>query len=149
MASSRKELPSDIVHVILALIPKLVPPVSEVSVEGIEQNVIRDLGRILFEFPKIFRFLFLTGIRLFEWLPVLFGFGFTRFSRLSGHHQERYIENWANSQIIIKREFFKTIKGGIMLTYFADRRVWKYIGYDPDPHMAGRIQLRKEILERG
>lgn len=131
-----------------ALIPVLVPPVPDLDVSGIEEGIIRDLGRALFEFPKFFRWGFLLGVYLFECLPFLSGFGFVRFSSLSLENRARYMREWAESRLIPKREFFKGFKGIVMMIYFSDRRVWTYLEYDPVPHMEGRIRLREEILQR-
>lgn len=143
-----KTLPLGAARVIKALVHVLVPPVPELADEGIEETVVRDVGRILFEFQKFFRWGFILGLALFEWLPFLSGFGFVRFSSLSPENRARYVAEWAESRLLPKREFFKGVKGIVIMIYFSDRRVWSYINYDPVPHMEEKIQLRQDILAR-
>lgn len=141
-------LPTDIRHLLKALIQVLVPPTDQLPLEGIEEKIVSDADRLLFEFPKLFQWGLIWGMRLFNGLPFIFGFGLMTFVSLSAISQKKYVDGWAQSKIIIKREFFKTLKAFVLLVYFSDKRVWEYIGYDPEPHMKERIKLREEILKR-
>ena len=147
MPSLRKALPRDITRVLLRLAENLFPS-AEFSLEGIEGDLVKNFERMVKEFPQCFRWGFFLGIRLFEWLPFLFGFGFSRFSFLPPQRQMAYVDNWAFSRFIPKREFFKTLRAFVMLIVFSDKRVWEYIGYDPEPHIEQRIQMRTEWLQR-
>lgn len=128
------------------LIRNLVPQPEDLHLNNIEESVVFNAGRMVFEFSPIFRRVFIWAIRFFEWTPLLFGFGFSRFSRLSEKKQLKYVDNWALSRVVVKREIFKTFKGLITLVYFSDKRIWSYIGYDPATHMAERIQMRENII---
>ena len=143
-----KTLPLGTARVVRALVHVLVPPVKEFSDEGIEETVVRDMGRMVFEFQKFSRWGLLLGIALFEWFPFLSGFGFVRFSNLSLESRARYVREWAESRFLAKREFFKALKGMIIMIYFSDKRVWAYLDYNPVPHMEEKIKLREEIIAR-
>ncbi|MBI4411116.1 MAG: hypothetical protein HY541_01370 [Deltaproteobacteria bacterium] len=145
MPPSRKSLPKDIARVLLKLAENLFPR-SEFDLQGIEHDLVKNCERMIAEFPKCFRWGFFLGIRLFEWLPFLFGFGFSRFSSLPEPRQMTYVDHWALCRFIPKREFFKTLRAFVMLVVFSDKRVWEYIGYDPEPHIKQRIQMRKDFL---
>lgn len=142
----KKTLPKSVEHVLKILSRHLVPPTGALKVQDIEEEVVRDARRILFEFPLFYRWGFLLGILFLEYSPFLFGFGLSRFTRLKHDLQSKYVDDWAHSRIIAKREFFKGVKGLILIVYFSDRQVWEYIGYDPDPHLAERIALRDKLV---
>ncbi len=148
MTSCFRVFPADIRHFLKALIPVLVPPTDQLPLEGIAEKILSDADRLIFEFPKLFRWGLVWGMRFFNWLPFLFGFGLITFVNLSAESQKKYVDGWAQSKIIVKREFFKTLKAFVLLVYFSDKRVWDYIGYDPEPHMQERIKLREDILKR-
>ena len=147
MPPAGKSLPKYIIRVFLRLAENLFPP-AEFNLEGIENDLVRNFRRMVKEFPKCFRWGFFLGIRLFEWLPFLFGFGFSRFSSLPPQRQMTYVDNWACCRFVPKREFFKTLRAFVMLVVFSDRRVWEYIGYNPEPHIRERIKMREEWLKR-
>ncbi|MBI2338962.1 MAG: hypothetical protein HYU99_01140 [Deltaproteobacteria bacterium] len=147
MPPSRKSLPKTIVQVLLRLAENLFPR-SEFDLVGVEGDIVKNCERMVHEFPKCFRWGFFLGVRLFEWLPFLCGFGFARFTKLSPQSQMAYVDRWALAKFIPMREFFKTLRAFVMLVVFSDRRLWEYIGYDPDPHIKQRIEMRKEWLAR-
>jgi len=132
--------------VIKILVNCIVPPAKDFAPDDIEDKIIRDSERMVFELPKLTRLFFILGVHLFDWLPFLSGLGFSRFTRLSAEKRIKYVDSWAHSKQSFKREFFKALKTIITLTYFSDSRVWDYLGYDPAPHVVERIQLRKTIL---
>lgn len=112
------------------------------------ESVLQGISQLLFEYSPLFRRLFLLGIHAFEWMPFFFGFGLTRFTRLSQTLAEAYIHRWESCRFFALREFFKGFKAVLTLVYFSDRTVWRYLGYDPDAHVARRLELRQEILSR-
>lgn len=148
MFPPKKKLPLDALAAIKSLIFVLAPPVRDLDLPNIEETIIHQMTRMVHEFPVFFRWGYCLGLMLFEWLPFLFGFGSTRFSKLSIVAQNQYTASWAHSRWVPLREFFKAIKGLIFMIYFSDPRVWAYIGYDPKPHMAERIKMREGILYR-
>lgn len=148
MSRYLKGVPSNCAKVLIALSHVLTPQSEDLVLDGVEEVIIRNANKLIREFPTLFRLGFIFGIRLFEWLPFLFGFGLRRFSKLSSKHQRGYVDNWAESRFIPKREFFKTLRTVVMIGFFSDKRVWTYVGYDPEPHLAQRIQMRKDLLAK-
>lgn len=149
MPSSKRSVPSDLKRVLSAMSQTFVPDTGGADLTGIENEVISGCGRLMFNFSKLTIWLVTWGLRFLEWFPFLFGFGFNRFSKLSLESRTRYLDGWARSRWSVRREFFKAMKGLVMMAYFADRRIWNYIGYNPEPHMEERIRMREEILEKG
>lgn len=147
--SEAKHLPKDIKRILKALVLVVVPIDSELQIQDMEQGMERGMTQIINEFASCFRWGFLMGLRFFEWSPLLFGYGFVRFSSLSLPKQEKYVESWANSRLIFKREFFKAASGLAKIVFFSMKEVWNYIGYNPEPHMRERIELRKKLMEQG
>lgn len=144
----KKLLPTDVDQILRALSLTLAPPIPELNMDGILDEMTRMSGRLTFEFPTLFRKGLIWGIRLFNWLPLLFGFGRLRFVSLSPEKQKAYVDTWAKSRIIPVREFFKTLKAMVLTVYFSDKRVWDYLGYYPEPHMNERIALRETVLQK-
>lgn len=144
----KKILPTDVDKVLRALCLTLAPPTKELNMDGILEELSRVTGNLLFEFPTLFRKGLIWGIRLFNWLPLLFGFGRLRFISLSSEKQKAYVDKWAKSRIIPIREFFKTLKAMVFVAYFSDKRIWSYLGYYPEPHMHERIAFRETVLQK-
>ena len=142
----RGSLPTAVEHVMIALSRILVPPNPDVDMAGFEEDLAYNCARMIWELPAVFRFGFCVVVRLFDWFPFLFGFGLKRFSSLAPEFQAKYVDTWAESTLVPCREFFKTLKAMVMLVYFSDQRIWKYINYNPKPHLEERIELRKRIL---
>lgn len=140
-------LPKDIARVLEALLYYLVPEAHTDIYRGLNQEVLVGSERILREFQWLIRFGFFLGVRLFNWLPFLFGYGFTQFTRLSPEMQTRYAESWALSRLSFKREFFQGLKGLVLVVCFSNQRLWKEIGYEPKTHLAGRIQMRQDLMK--
>lgn len=145
--SEAKTLPNDVKRILKALVLVVVPVHSELQINDMEHGMERGMTQILNEFTGFFRWGFLMGLRFFEWSPLLFGYGFIRFSSLSLQKQEKYVESWANSRLIFKREFFKAASGLAKVVFFSMKEVWNYIGYHPEPHMKERIELRERLLK--
>lgn len=146
MSKAPKGLPEDCKETLFALTNVLTPQTEDLVIDDLQEKIQRDANRMILEFPKLMRWGFIIGIRFFEWLPFIFGFGLSRFSKLSPKHQNKYVAGWAFSRIIAKREFFKTLRAFVMLVFFCDERAWEYVGYDPEPHLKQRIQMRKDML---
>lgn len=149
MSKSNRRLPQDIQKTLVALAFVLAPPAPGLDMSGVEESIVANSSRLIFEFPKLFRWGLTWGVRLFEWFPVLFGYGLLKFSSLSLACRRKYVDQWAHNRIIFIREFFITLKALVFVVYFSDKRIWHYIGYDPEPHLKERIQLRETILKRG
>ncbi len=144
----KKRLPQDVQKTLVALAFVLAPPPPGLDMSGIEESLVANSSRLIFEFPKLFRWGLIWGIRFFEWFPVLFGYGLLKFSSLSLQCRREYANQWASNRIILLREFFITLKAMVFVVYFSDKRIWNYIGYDPEPHLRERIQLREKILQK-
>ena len=69
-------------------------------------------------------------VLLFEYLPPLVIFRFSRFSRLKPEDQDRYIEAWGTSRIGLLRTGFRVLKNLSVSTYYQNPATWKAIGYE-------------------
>lgn len=124
----------------------LAPHSDKIELSGIEEKILSDCQAILGEMMPLFRRGFLFGLWLLEHLCFLFGFGFKKFTHLSPEAQKKYLESWDHSRWVSFREFFKSLRGLILMSFYSDPRVWAYIGYDPLPHLEERIELRQKLL---
>lgn len=148
MNVSQGPLSSRAVRILQALIRNLVPPTEALDYTSLELEAVRAMARLVREFPKFFRWGFMATLVLFEYLPFVFGFGTSRFSHLPPERQFQYMDGWAKSRLSLRREIFVSLRGVVLLAYCSNKRVWEYIGYQPEGHMRERIQLREEILRR-
>jgi hypothetical protein len=69
-------------------------------------------------------------VLLFEYLPLLIIFRFSRFSRLTPNDQDRYIEAWGTSRIGLLRTGFRVLKNLSVSTYYQNPATWKAIGHE-------------------
>jgi len=146
MSKPFKGMPEVCQKVMIALSKILVPRNDDLVLDGIDDYLLRYGNKMMNEMPKLLRFGLFMGMRVFEWLPFIFGFGLSRFSKLNSRHQAEYIKGWAESRLLPKREFFKTLRAFVMLIVYSNKQIWEYIGYDPEPHLKQRIQMRKDLL---
>src|SRR5437667_12827473 len=67
---------------------------------------------------------------LFEYLPPLVIFRFSRFSQLAAIDQDRYIEAWGTSRIGLLRTGFRVLKNLSVSTYYQNPATWKALHYE-------------------
>ncbi|MBX7148710.1 hypothetical protein K1X76_06450 [bacterium] len=135
-------------RVVRQLIPVLIPDNPVFTFDDIADWFFGYMNRMLIEQPPLTRFFLKMGFVVFEYAVPFFGFGFQRFSSLSDAKKEKYTHKWAHNKIVAIREIFKALKGFLLVIYFAERRIWNYVGYFPEPYINERIALRQEILNK-
>lgn len=70
-------------------------------------------------------------LRLVEHGTLIFGYSFTRFTKLFVEDRRDYLQTeWGESSWNLKRSGFLAIKGLLAFYYFSDPKVWPAIGYD-------------------
>jgi len=141
-------LPSDIIHIIKALTPVLVPTPHDLPMPDLSERVAERATGLIFHFSRLFRLGLIWNLRFFNWLPIFFGFGRLTFLQLKKEQQEEYIGRWASHRIFFFRELFQPMKALVIMMAFSDERVWQYIGYEPYPHLKERIKMREEYLQK-
>ncbi len=146
MTKNKKTLSKYVTRVILAIAEILVPRTAETDFGDRDVRLIMETTRLLAEIPFLFRWGLFLMIRLFDCMPLVFGFGPRRFINMPLEKQEHYVEQWATSSVPMLREFFKAMKGVIMLVCYSDPRLWEKIGYKPQKHLEDKIRLRQKIL---
>lgn len=132
--------------IFLALASALITVPSDLTIRNCDNELINRCEILLREFPKINRFFFLLSISIFDLLPLFFGLGPHRFIHLSAENKRAYVEKWLMVKSPLKREFFKGVRGIIMVSYFSHKDIWEYIGYRPTEHIKERIQMRQRLM---
>ena len=105
------------------------PEGGEIGPSGEDVGVSRFFDRYLAEIPPLMR----TGLRVFlivlEFLPFLFIFKLSRFSRLNASDRERYLEAWYDHRFFWMRAAMLALKSICSLCYYADERVREELGF--------------------
>lgn len=133
-------------RILLALRVALIEEVAACPIKDANGQLLKRCQILLNEFPKTFRWGFLWGMYFFDRLTFLFGFGFRRFVNLKPEQQQKYVQRWLGSRFYSFRSLATGLRGFLMITYFSHKDVWKYIGYDPVPHVQSKIALREKLL---
>lgn len=144
MSRSAQELRAAQNGILMAMAPHFCPGNEQLNFD--HDQFVNIFNRFLREFPKLYYWGFILGLILFEWLPCASFARLSRFTQLSQSAQLKYLQSWELSRLYAKREFFKAVRGMIQLCYGFDHEFWKYIGYDPEPHIKERIALRQKLL---
>lgn len=88
------------------------------------------------------------GLWIFEWTPVIWGFGFSRFSHMENELQKNYVDSWFHSKFWMKRYLIKSVKSLVMMSFLDQPRIWNYIGYDPHTQLKEKLELREKLLKQ-
>lgn len=132
--------------IFLALASALVTVPPDLTIRNCDNELINRCEMLLREFPKPNRFFFLLAISIFDLLPIFFGLGPHRFVHLSDEKKRIYVEKWLLVKSPLKREFFKGVRGIIMVSYFSHKDIWEYIGYRPTEHIKQRLEMRQQLM---
>lgn len=147
MKSSLYYIPARARLIILKLSEALVSEPEGLVIRNKETDLINRCEILLREFPSFNRFAFILGMYLFDLLPLFFGFGLARFALMNLERRKAYVDKWMTTQNPFKREFFKGLRGLLMMCYFSHPDIWEYIDYRPRDHVAERIALREKIQQ--
>jgi hypothetical protein len=148
MKSTLYYIPHRARAILLSLSTALITEPQDLVIHNKENELINRCEMTLREFPPFIRFGFTMMIYLFDLMPLFFGFGPRRFVSLKLEKKKRYVERWLHTKYATLREAFKGMRGLVMVCYFSHHDIWNYIGYHPGAHVAERIQLRKEIMQK-
>jgi len=66
----------------------------------------------------------------FQWGPPLLQFKFKTFTGMTAPERDRYLQDWADSRLLVRRLAFRALKNLSMLGYYAQDATWKGIHYD-------------------
>jgi hypothetical protein len=134
--------------ILVALMRALIEEPEDLTIHNREEFLLEKAERLMQEFPLFTRFGFLCILYAFDRVTLFFGFGVLRFIHLKPASQKKYVAKWHESKLEFIRELFKPVRGLVMLIYFCHPDVWRYIGYDPESHVAERIKLRQDLLKK-
>lgn len=135
-------------RILRTILPILIPSSEDFTIEEIEPVVMIEAQAMLRDYPTLFRIAFLSGISLFNWLPLFFGYGASRFVYLSFQNQCRYLAQWAESSFHPFRFFFNMTKIFLMLISYSQPQLWRGLNYTPEQHMGERIALHQQVMMR-
>lgn len=130
----------------LSLSHVLVQLPSELNQTQIEERFLQRTHTLLSVTPVIQRCFLRWVCLLFDLMPFFFGFGPNYFTDLSAHKKQLYFDKWLYSHFLIFRDLAKAIRGLVLVVYFSDQDIWRYIDYDPWTHVRERTELRQKLL---
>ena len=133
-------------RILLALSHILVPLPVELDQKQIEKRFLQRTNDILKVTPPIQRWFLHFVSLVFDCLPFFFGFGPNVFTDLKPIQQQQYFDKWLFNRFVILRDSAKAIRGLVLVVYFSDQDIWKYIDFDPWTHVRERTELRNKIL---
>ena len=134
--------------IFLALASALITVPEDLTIHNCDNELINRCEILLREFPKLNRFFFLIALSIFDLLPLFFCLGPHRFVHLNQEKKRLYVEKWLMVKSPLKREFFKGVRGMIMVSYFSHKDIWDYIGYHPTEHVKERLDVRSQLLNQ-
>lgn len=135
--------------ILVSISDALIEEPADVVIHDKHNRMIERCQILMFEMHPVLRFGFLLSLWFFDVLALFWQLGFRTFVRMNVEQRREFVAYWERTKNPLMREFFKAIRGFIMITYFSNRDIWTYIGYDPNRHVEDRIRLRKELLARG
>ncbi|MFH1130907.1 MAG: hypothetical protein V1754_06200 [Pseudomonadota bacterium] len=115
-------------RILRILISVIIPRNDEINL-ALEQEMVDFVDSYIVHFPRILRFLFPFGLYLLEYGTWFFCFSWRKFSKLSPERRALYIDGWAKSRFLLKRELFKGIKGLALLAFYSQPRIAEILGY--------------------
>lgn len=142
------QIPKPVQKILISLAEALVIEPVDLQIKDRDAEILRRCEALFREMPRYSRVGLVSGLKVFNRLTFLFGFGFQPFTRLKIEKKREYTEAWLKTKSGILRELFKAIRGLVMFTYFSHPDVWQYIRYHPREHVEERIKVRQEILRR-
>lgn len=146
VSSQKKNLPGFIERFLVSFAYACIPEVrSLIPPEKMARVIQEDTYLMLFHLPVFMQRVLKIGMMVFEWTPLLWGFGFKRFSKMTEETQLAYINDWTYSRLAPKRDLVKGLRALVMTVTCDQEPVWNYIGYAPEKHIQDRIQLRQKI----
>jgi hypothetical protein len=104
----------------------------------IEDSMLDFLDNFVKYFPLHMKILFPLGLFLLEYGTFIFMGRLKTFSRLSLEERDRYVQSWVDSNIPIRRDLIKGVKGLCVSAFYSDPQVMDHIGYEIEAHL-GRV----------
>lgn len=117
-----------------ALILTALPP-DEVRSQNLHERVLAHVEASLDYLPQSGRKPFRVGFFAFEYLALFMAPRIRPFSLLNERDRRIYVGRWAHSSFFLFHNFFKAIKGFIMLAYYEQPEVMRLLAYDPQSYV--------------
>jgi|GEM_PF-952756 len=115
--------------IIEALAETIIPPEGDIDIPYNETGAFEALASYLLELDPGARFGIKALIIIFDILPFLFIFRFSRFVNLSPVDRVRYLMDWENSRFYYRRMVVVLLKTLIGMGYYNDSKVLDKIGF--------------------
>jgi hypothetical protein len=117
-----------------ALIQTVLPP-DEVRSQDLHERVLAHVETSLDFMPQSGKKPFRVGFFAFEYTALLMAPKMRSFSSLNEKDRVVYVGRWAHSHFGLFHNFFKAVKGLIMLAYYEQPEVMELLGYDPQSYV--------------
>jgi hypothetical protein len=127
-------VPDSVRRTLKTLIMTVLPP-DEVRSQELHERVLAHVEASMEFLPKSGQTPFRIGFWAFEYLALVMAPRIRPFSMLSEKDRVVYVGRWAHSTFPPFHNFFKAIKGFMMLAYYEQPEVMKLLAYDPQSYV--------------
>jgi len=113
---------------------------------GIVDDVIDHVELSFRSLPDMIRRGLVTGLATYEMAAAPFHWG-KRASQLSFEAHNKYFDNWRRSNIAVRSEFIKGLKGLLCMGYYEQQPVKEKIDYLPENWISKKTRFRLEVYQ--
>jgi hypothetical protein len=120
-------------RVLAVLADRVIAPSGRVGLRPADVGVVAGVERLLAKGPGIFRWGIGVLLIAFNYSPLFFGFGLSRFVRLPPERQDAYLDAALSSRWYERRMATRSLVILIQLAFYGDPRVAAAVKGDPAP----------------
>jgi hypothetical protein len=102
----------------------------------VEDYMLDFLDNFYSYFPLHMKIGFPAGLYLLEYGTIIFNARTKPFTRLSMPERTAYVKSWIVSNMSLRRDLIKGVKGVCLTAYYSHPEVMAHIGYDLEGHIA-------------
>lgn len=146
-AMSRKFLKRRHIHTLLALSAHIVPPCGP-AVNRLAPKILLHIDHSLRGLPGFLRRLFVLGLTLFDYGPVIFSSQHRSFRKLPYVQQRDFLHRLQSQRLLaVLRGWLFAVRGLILLCYYSQPGVMTALGYSPERWARQKIHARRRALK--
>lgn len=116
--------------------------------QPIDEEVIAEIDRMIPCFPTLFQLDFSLGLRVLEWILLVFTGRPTRLTRMGRDQAIRYLDGWRTSRFALRRMLLFGVRTLVYLAFYQHPSVLSAMAVGWDRRMDETIRLRADTLDR-
>ena len=122
--------------ILRALVSTLVP--RHESFPPVDEDAIAYLEKSMKYLPFYLRVSMILGLYFLQFSPLILGFYFKPFTKMTPQQKERYVAAWATSRFSPRRDIIRGIRALCMIGAYSNPDILSHIGYTIDEHIRSR-----------